>query len=111
MRKNLLVFIILLISVKIQAKEWQWMTPIKSIVSGETKDNPKAFLWIPSNCKHVRGVVVGQHNMLEEGILEHASMRKTLTQLGFAEIWVTPGFDITFDFNNDAGRYFDEMMV
>jgi len=111
MRKNLLVFIILLISVKIQAQEWQWVTPIKSVVSGETKDNPKTFLWIPSNCKHVRGVVVGQHNMLEEGILEHASMRKALTQLGFAEIWITPGLDITFDFNKDAGRYFDEMMV
>ena len=110
MKKSILLIVIFLMTAKIQAQEWQWMTDIDSVISGETNDHPHAFLWIPSNCKHVRGVVVGQHNMLEEGILEHADFRKTMTQLGFAEIWITPGLDVTFDFNKNVGKYFDEMM-
>lgn len=92
------------------AQEWQWMGVIDSVISGETNDHPHAFLWIPSNCKQVRGVVIGQHNMIEEGILENAKFRKTLSQLGFAEVWITPGYEATFDFNNNAGKYFNELM-
>jgi hypothetical protein len=90
--------------------EWQWSAQVKSVVSSETNDHPRAFLWIPSNCKQVRGVVVGQHNMLEEGILENAKFRKTLTELGFAEVWVTPVINLVFDFNNGAGEQFNDMM-
>ena len=90
--------------------EWQWSVAVNSVISGETNDHPRAFLWIPSNCKHVKGVVVGQHNMIEEGIFEHPVFRKTLSDLGFAIVWVTPGINITFDFNNHADLQFNEMM-
>jgi len=90
------------------AAEWQWSVTVNGVVSIETKDHPTAFLWIPPNCKQVRGVVVGQHNMLEEGILEHAAFRKTMTKLGFAEIWITPGLDMIFKFQ--SGKVFDDMM-
>lgn len=109
-RKFILITIILFTAVSVHAQEWQWVASIDNVISGETKDHPRAFLWIPANCKHVRGVVVGQHNMLEEGILEHSSFRKQLAQIGFAEIWITPGLDITFDFKKGVGKYFDEMM-
>ena len=42
------------------AQVWQWSVTVDSVVSGETKDHPMAFLWIPENCKQVRGVVVGR---------------------------------------------------
>ena len=90
------------------AQEWQWSDEVKGVVSAETNAHPVAFLWIPINCKQVRGVVVGQHNMLEEGILEHQAFRKTLTKLGFAEIWITPGLDMVFKFK--SGDAFKEMM-
>jgi hypothetical protein len=92
------------------SQEWQWSAMVDSVISTETNDHPRAFLWVPPGCKQVRGVVVGQHNMLEEGILEHAALRNTLAQLDFAEIWVTPNFSMTFDFNKDAGQDFDYMM-
>ncbi len=92
------------------AAEWQWSVKVKSVVSGETKDHPTAFLWIPPNCKQVRGVIVGQHNMLEEGIFEHKAFRKTLADIGFAEIWVSPNLSIVFDFNGVAQKAFNEMM-
>jgi hypothetical protein len=87
---------------RIHAAEWQWSVPMGS---------GRAFLWIPPNCLQVRAVVVGQNNMLEQGILEHPLMRETLTGLGIAEIWVAPPFDAVFDFNHGAGDRFNAMMA
>ncbi|HEY8893204.1 MAG TPA: hypothetical protein VIM79_00200 [Niastella sp.] len=92
------------------AQEWQWSVAVDSVVSPETNDHPRAFLWIPPNCTQVKGVVVGQHNMIEDGILEHPDFRKTMTELGFAEVWVTPNITIPFDFNKDAREDFNYMM-
>ena len=82
--------------------EWQW-----SIADGDTR----LYLWIPPDCAQVRGVVFANHNMIEQGILEHAVMRRTLTRLGFAEIWAVPYFDATFDFNQGAGEHFERVMA
>ena len=71
----------------------------------------RAYLWIPSDCRRVRGVVFANHNMIEQGILEHPSMRETLARLGFAEVWTVPYFDATFDFNKGAGERFDRLMT
>jgi hypothetical protein len=90
--------------------EWQWSVQVASVISEETMGHPRAFLWIPPDCQRVRGVVVGQHNMQEEPILEHPVFRKTLAELGFAEIWISPGFDLKFRFDHGAGEHFDEMM-
>ncbi|MBN8825480.1 MAG: hypothetical protein J0I82_25860 [Spirosoma sp.] len=98
------------------AQVWQWSVPVQSVTSSETNDHPQAFLWIPDKCQYVRGVVVGQHNMLEEGIFEHPDFRKTMIRLGFAIVWVTPMFNQTFDWNptrssKGAGIEFTDMMT
>src|SRR4051812_10945973 len=87
----------------VPAAEWQWSVPVNSIASSEAKDNPRAFLWIPPACKKIRAVIVGQNNMIEEGILQHAKFRKEMSRLGIAEIFIAPPFD-TFQnaTNNDA---------
>src|SRR5262249_36922906 len=100
---------LLLSCVPARAVEWQWSVPVDSVVSPETNDHPRAFLWIPPTSQRVRAVVVGQHNMLEEGIFEHPILRRTLSNLGIAVVWVSPGFDVTFDFNKGAGETFDAM--
>ncbi|WP_338874708.1 hypothetical protein WBJ53_03725 [Spirosoma sp. SC4-14] len=99
-----------------RAQVWQWSVPVQSVSSPETNDHPQAFLWIPDNCRYVRGVVVGQQNMLEEGIFEHPDFRKTMTRLGLAIVWVTPMFNQTFDWNpshssKGAGVEFNDMMT
>ena len=94
------------------AAEWQWSAEVTSVNSDEIGGgHPRAFLWIPPNCKQVRGVVVGQHNMLEEGILEQLAMRAALTEIGFAEVWVTPAFNALFLPEKGAGEQFDQMMA
>lgn len=68
------------------------------------------FRRIPPNCKRVRGVVVASHNMIEQGILEHPTMRKTLADLDFAEVWIVPYLDIRFDFNHGVGERFQRIV-
>lgn len=89
---------------------WQWSVQVDSLVSKETNDYPRAFLWVPENCKKVRAVVFAQHNMVEEGMLEHSLFRKTMSELGIAEVWVTPGINMPFDFTKGAGENYNYMM-
>lgn len=90
--------------------EYQWSAPVRSVISSETKDHPRAFLWIPPGCQRVSAVVLAQHNMEEEPILESPRFRAALADLNFAEVWVTPGFDLFFRFDRGAGEAFNEMM-
>jgi hypothetical protein len=83
------------------AAEWQWSIP---------DGDGRAYLWIPPDCQRVRAVVVGQHNMLEQGILEHAEFRGELQKLGIAELWYVPKFEMQFDFNKGAGEHFQRIM-
>ena len=83
------------------AAVWQWSVPVET---------GRAFLWIPPNCEQVRGVVVAQNNMIEQGILEHASFRDQLQALGLAEVFIAPPFDVVFQFDQDAGEKFNHMM-
>lgn len=83
------------------AADWQWSVP---------QAGGRAFLWVPPDCVRVRAVVVGQNNLLEEGILEHATMRRTLAGLGIAEVFVAPPFDNVFQFDRGAGERYDAMM-
>lgn len=80
---------------------WQWSVPM---------GKGRAFLWIPPHCKQVRAVVVGQDNMIEEGILEHRDFRWTLARESMGEVFVAPPFAIVFRFDQGAGARFDDMM-
>jgi hypothetical protein len=106
-----LCFFIFLMSLQAVASEWQWSIQVKGIVSDETNSNPRAFLWIPTDCKQVRGVVVGYHNMSEEGIFEHAAFRKTMTELGLAVVWVTPSLSQTWAPESGVQQIFEVMMT
>jgi hypothetical protein len=98
----------ILICESANAAVWQWSAPVKS--EKPQNGSARAFLWIPPDCRRVRGVVVGQHNMEEISILENPRFRKALAELDFAEVWVAPFFDHLFRFNQGAGETFNEMM-
>jgi hypothetical protein len=80
---------------------WQWSVPMGS---------GRAFLWIPPQCQQLRAVVVGQNNMIEEGILDHPDFRKTLAKENIGEVFIAPPFDFVFQFDRGAGEQFDELM-
>ena len=110
LKLSVLLFSYLLFVSFVKASVWQWSVPVSGVVSSETNDHPRAFLWIPENCKQVRAVIIGQHNMTEEDIFEHPKFRMEMAKLGIAEVWVSPGFNFVFDFNNGAGEQFEEIM-
>ncbi len=92
---------------------WQWSVPLEGMgLSSETNDYPRAFLYIPPEAKHLRGVLIGQHNMLEEPILEHKAVRAGLADAGMAAIWVSPQFQGSFNFTEhpDGPVTFQEML-
>lgn len=105
------VFVVMLAMVSgTMAAPWQWSVEIKDFVSPETNDHPTAFLWIPENCEQVRAVLIGQHNMTEETIFEHPEFRKSMSKLGIAEIWITPGIDQRWDVTTGVQSIFEKMM-
>lgn len=84
------------------AADWQWSQEVTAVTLGNGAAHPRAFLWIPPNCRRVRAVVFGQNNMIEEGILEHPTFRSTLTELGMAELYIAPTFDTWQNATNNA---------
>lgn len=88
-----------------EAAVWQWSVPVQG-----NKGPVNAFLWIPENCRQVRGVVVAQHNMEEISILINPSFRREMAALGFAEVWVSPSFNHFFNFKEGAGEVFNALM-
>ncbi len=103
--KWLVLIVLVSLSTTMNAAEWQWSMQIQFFVSAETNDHSRAFLWIPKNCKQVKSVIIGNHNMLEEGIFEHPSFRKKMTKLGVALIWITPGLGTYWEEENMLQRY------
>jgi hypothetical protein len=85
----------------VRAQVWQWSVPVPGVTN-----HARAFLWIPPDCRPVRGLVLAQHNMEEISILENPVFRKAMAALGFAEIWVSPSPDVLkfFDFSKGAGE-------
>ena len=108
-------FLVVLLSLfmqttRVAAAPWQWSVEIKELISEETNAHPSAYLWIPENCKQVRAVIIGQHNMTEETIFEHPEFRKNMGKLGIAEIWITPGIDQRWDVTKGTRQIFETMM-
>ncbi len=80
MKRWILIYLLVL-ALPLAAAEWQW-----SVKEGDGR----AYLWIPPDCIKVRAVVVAQHNMLEESVLENPVFRRAVGKLGIAEMWVVP---------------------
>lgn len=91
------------------AAEYQWAVEVPRAEPAPGGPASTAFLWIPPRCSRVRGVVVGQNNMLEQPVLEHAEFRHALAALDFAAIWITPLVGASFGPHEQRG--FDGMLA
>ena len=126
LRQSRLAVMVVLFSIPgtstIFAADFQWSVSIadeiKQVLTSPdarqgsiAPDYPRAFLWIPPHCKQVKAIVLAQNNMEEESILEDANFRKTMSDLGFAEIWVTPNMgSIHFRFDQGQDKILDKML-
>lgn len=92
------------------AGEWQWSVRLTGFISPETNREPTAFLWVPSDCRYLRAVMVGKHNMSEETLFEMPRFRRAMAELGIGLIWITPGIDQEWDVTKGTQKVFDRMM-
>ena len=70
MRFSPRLFLSLALALCLAAKAWaddvyQWSVPV---YGGSDR---RAYLWIPPNCSHVRGLIVGLNNMQEEHLFQY----------------------------------------
>jgi len=68
---------------------WQWSVPAPTI------PERRVFLWIPPDCKHVRGLVVACQNMLEKPLLERSAFRDACAENDLGIVMIFPGHDVT----------------
>lgn len=80
-----------------RAAEYQWSVEVTGAKSPETQELPRAYLWIPPSCEHLSGVVVAQHNLLEQALFKHAGFRRAMERTGFGLLWVTPPVPVSFE--------------
>ena len=67
---------------------YQWS--VASVPPDKDRMPGRAFLWIPERCAHLRGVVVGQQNMLEEPIFECPAFREELAKADLGIVFIAP---------------------
>lgn len=57
-----------------------------------SKTNATLYLWIPENCKKLRGLIILCTNVPEQMLVGHAAIRKACKSNDLGIIWSTPSF-------------------
>ena len=82
-----LILPLLAASVTVHAAVWQWSVPAPTI------PDRRAFLWIPPDCQHVRGLVMGLQNMIEKPLFERPAFREACAENDLGIVLVCSGHD------------------
>jgi len=73
-----------------------------------------AYLWIPPDCKQIKGVIISLANLLERNWLEDPLIRHTAAEIGLGIIWVGPAQkgdqSFTADMKPGMEKVFQQMM-
>ena len=113
MMKRMLVttlFWVVALSLSAQTAVWQWSTEVPNTSAHPKYAHPQAYLWIPPTCREVNALIVAQHNMEEISILEDDGFRERMAELGVAELWICPRFNLPFNFTDGAWEGLDAVL-
>ncbi|WP_256011868.1 hypothetical protein [Desertivirga xinjiangensis] len=89
---------------------WQWSVPMRDESENIINEYDNAFLWIPEKCKRLKALILVQHNMIEEGILENPGFRKQMAELGIAQVWTSNNFSINYAQPEQANKALQYML-
>lgn len=78
-------------SLAAHAAVWPWSVPAPTI------PNRRAFLWVPPDCKQVRGLVVACHNMIEKSLFERPAFREACAENDLGIVMIFSGHDRAMD--------------
>jgi hypothetical protein len=84
---GLMVAFLLAALFNLPAAEWQWSVPAPTI------PDRRAFLWVPPDCKQVRGLVVACHNMIEKSLFERSAFRAACAENDLGIVMIFSGHD------------------
>ncbi len=79
------VLLLLLFSGSARAAEWQF-----AVDTQLTPEHQRAFLWIPPECRRVRGIILGQQVILEHNFLEDPRIRDAARVENLAIVLLSP---------------------
>ena len=82
----LIILIVSLLMIRVSAQVYQWSVPL----DGKDKES-RAFLWIPSGCKQVRGVIFANQVILEDLFCGNEQIRNVCTKENLGIILVYRG--------------------
>ena len=88
---SLLLLLGSLCALRATAAEWPWSVPAPTI------EGRRAFLWIPPDCQHVRGLVVACHNMIEKSLFERPAFRAACAENDLGIVMIFSGHDKAMD--------------
>jgi hypothetical protein len=66
---------------------WQYSVPVPTI------EGRRAYLWVPPEASHIRGLIVACQNMLEKPLFESAEFRAAAAANGLGIVLIYPGHD------------------
>ena len=73
----------------------------------------QAYLWIPPECKQIRGVIISLNNLLERNWLEDPIIREVAAKEGLGIIWLSgggKGATLTADMKHGEGEVLLKML-
>jgi hypothetical protein len=108
-----IIFLLLAVFVSISCKAQD--NPENHVYQYSVKVGSRsAYLWIPPDCKQVKGVIISLANLLERNWLEDSLIRRTATAIGLGIIWVGPAQrgdqSFTADMKPGMETIFQQMM-
>ncbi|MGF7039086.1 hypothetical protein [Mucilaginibacter lappiensis] len=108
-----IIFLLLAVFVSISCKAQD--NPENHVYQYSVKVGSRsAYLWIPPDCKQVKGVIISLANLLERNWLEDPLIRRTATAIGLGIIWIGPAqrndHSFTADMKPGMEIIFQQMM-
>jgi hypothetical protein len=82
---------------KMRCSEFQFTASAPFTDSKGKPQTTTAYLWIPEKCRNIRGIVLAQQNVVEQGFAENAVIRQACRDTDLAMVWFYPAFAPTFE--------------
>jgi hypothetical protein len=102
------LFALLLLSCNSQAQK----SPYDAVYQYEVPVGTRtAYLWIPPECRYVRGIIFAAENALERNWMESPIVRRAAVKDNLAMVWLADGEKsvITYEMNEEAAALMDTM--
>lgn len=87
---------------------YQWS--VESTPPDTDRQTGRAYLWIPEMCSRLRGVVIGQQNMLEEPIFATRAFRAEMAKAEMGIVFIAPIQCGIYHFTSNESKWLEDIL-